>query len=599
MNKLIRTFYILAFDTVLIFFAQIISYSMRYEKIIIFKFLEYLSTSYFFIFLISYIFIFFIFKFRDISHRFFTIDQSRYLFLAFLFLGMVWISFPILLQLNNYPRSIGALTFINFIFLFYASRILINKLLNLKNYRTKNVIFIGFNNKLYDLILAYSQKSKIKSILVEEKSQFIKKNILGVRLININEIFNILDKNQIDEVIIDKQMINHPKVNELFLNLNRYSAKILTMDPNNVSIDNIQQVELNDIIFKGITNLKFTGSFNEKDVILVTGGVGSIGSSIIREINKSFPSTKIICLDISEFQTYLLENELNNKNIKYVIGDINDNNLVSSVIKKYNVNTIFHAAAYKHVPIMEENIYQSFINNCKGTLNLVNNAISLDIKKFIFISSDKAVRPTNIMGLSKRISESIIDHHQQMFLNKKTNTLFCIVRFGNVLESSGSLIPLLRNQIMSGGPVTITHPEVTRYFMTLAEASHLVIESSFLTKGKEVYLFDMGNPMKILDLAKRMINLYGHQIKSNDDEKGIKISFIGLRPGEKMYEELLVDDKSIKTVNTNIFISDESRIDSNNYKKYISFIEKIDNYEVDINLLRKTFDDEYTKYNFK
>ena len=196
-------------------------------------------------------------------------------------------------------------------------------------------------------------------------------------------------------------MINHPKVNELFLNLNRFSAKILTMDPNNVSIDNIQQVELNDIIFKGITNLKFTGSFNEKDVILVTGGVGSIGSSIIKEINKSFPSTKIICLDISEFQTYLLENELNNKNIKYVIGDINDNNLVSSVIKKYNVNTIFHAAACKNVPIMEENIYQSFINNCKGTLNLVNNAISLDIKKFIFISSDKAVRPTNIMGLSK------------------------------------------------------------------------------------------------------------------------------------------------------------------------------------------------------
>lgn len=599
MNKLIRTFYILAFDTVLIFFAQIISYSMRYEKIIIFKFLEYLSISYFFIFLISYIFIFFIFKFRDISHRFFTIDQSRFLFLAFLFLGIVWISFPILLQVNNYPRSIGALTFINFLFLFYASRILINKLLNLKNYRTKNVIFIGFNNKLYDLILAYSQKSKIKSILVEDKSQFIKKNILGVRLTNINEIFNILDKNQIDEVIIDKQMFNHPKVNELFLNLNRFSAKILTMDPNNVSIDNIQQVELNDIIFRGITNLKFTGSFNGNDVILVTGGVGSIGSSIIKEIVKSFPSTQIICLDMSEFQTYLLKNELNNKNIKYVIGDINDNSLVSSVIKKYNVNIIFHAAAYKHVPIMEENIYQSFINNCKGTLNLVNNAINLNIKKFIFISSDKAVRPTNIMGLSKRISESIIDHHQQMFLNKKIETLFCIVRFGNVLESSGSLIPLLRNQIMSGGPVTITHPEVTRYFMTLAEASHLVIESSFLTKGKEIYLFDMGSPMKILDLAKRMINLYGYQIKSNDSEKGIKINFIGLRPGEKMYEELLVNDKSIKTLNTNIFISDESRIDSNNYKKYISYIEKIDNYEVDINFLRETFDDEYTKYNFK
>ena len=201
------------------------------------------------------------------------------------------------------------------------------------------------------------------------------------------------------------------------------------------------------------------------------------------------------------------------------------------------------------------------------------------------------------MGLSKRLSEAIIDYHQQKYLNNEVSTLFCTVRFGNVLESSGSLIPLLRKQIKSGGPITITHPEVTRYFMTLSEAAHLVIESSFLTKGSEIFLFEMGKPMKILDLAKRMINLYGHQVKS-DNDNGIDIKMIGLRPGEKMYEELLVNDKSKSTNNPNIFISDEERIDEKNYQKYINFINSLD-ISLNKELLIKIFSDEYSKYNFK
>ena len=597
MNKKFRNLTIVIFDVGLIFFSQIIAYSLRYEKVIIFDLNQYISLVYFSFFIISYLVIFFIFRFKDISHRYFTIDQSSSLFKGVITLGFLWILLPILLPQTNYPRSIGALTFLNFLFLYYLSRYLIRKILNFKFHnKKKNIIFIGFNNNLFDLILGFAQKNNIKSILIDNRSEFYNKNILGVKLQRIDNLFKILNQNKIDEIVIDKDLINHNIVRKLFLELDNYNSKILTMNSNNKSVDNIQQVELNDIIFRGITDLNFTSSFNEDDVILITGGAGSIGSSIIRELLKNFKEIKIVSLDLSEYQTYIMNEELNSENLHHVIGNINDHKFMTSLIKKFNITIIFHTAAYKHVPFMEENIYQSFQNNCIGTQNLVNISLENNIKKFILISSDKAVRPTNVMGLSKRVSEAIVDYHQQKYLKNKINTIFCIVRFGNVLESSGSLIPLLRKQIKKGGPVTITHPEVSRYFMTLAEAAHLVIESSFITKGSEIFLFDMGKPMKILELAKRMINLYGYQVKS-EREEGIEIKIIGLRPGEKMYEELLVNDKSVSTINPNIFISDEKRINETNYQNYINFINNL-NYFISKEDLRKIFKDEYAKYDF-
>lgn len=597
MNNKYRNLTIVVFDIGLIFFSQIIAYSLRYEKVIIFDLNQYISLIYFSFFIISYLVIFFIFRFKDVSHRFFTIDQSKSLAKGIIALGILWILFPIFIQQINYPRSIGILSFLNFFILYYLSRFLINKILNFKfNNKKKNIIFIGFNNNLFDLILGFVQKNNIKSILIDKNSEFNNKNILGVKLQSLDNLFKILNQNKVDEIIIDKDLLNHDIVKKLFLNLNDYNSRILTMNSNNKSVDDIQQVELNDIIFRGITDLKFSSSFNEDDVVLITGGAGSIGSSIIRELLKNFKEIKIVSLDLSEYQTYIMNEELNSQNLHHVIGNINDYQFMTSLIKKFNINIIFHTAAYKHVPFMEENIYQSFQNNCIGTQNLVNISLENNIKKFILISSDKAVRPTNVMGLSKRVSEAIVDYHQQKYLKNKISTIFCIVRFGNVLESSGSLIPLLRKQIKKGGPVTITHPEITRYFMTLAEAAHLVIESSFITKGSEIFLFDMGKPMKILELAKRMINLYGYQVKS-DLEKGIEIKIIGLRPGEKMYEELLVNDKSKSTINPNIFMSDEKRINETNYQKYIYFINNLD-FFVNKEDLVKIFKDEYAKYNF-
>ena len=597
MNNKYRNLTIIVFDIGLIFFSQIIAYSLRYEKVIIFNLNQYISLIYFSFFIISYLVIFFIFRFKDISHRFFTIDQSKSLAKGIIALGILWILFPIFIQQINYPRSIGILSFLNFFILYYLSRYLINKILNFKfNNKKKNIIFIGFNNNLFDLILGFAQKNNIKSILIDKNSEFNNKNILGVKLQSLDNLFKILNQKKVDEIIIDKDLLNHNIVKKLFLNLNDYNSRILTMNSDNKSVDDIQQVELNDIIFRGITNLKFSSSFNENDVVLITGGAGSIGSSIIRELLKNFKEIKIVSLDLSEYQTYIMNEELNSENLHHVIGNINDHQLMTSIIKKFNITIIFHTAAYKHVPFMEENIYQSFQNNCIGTQNLVNISLENNIKKFILISSDKAVRPTNVMGLSKRVSEAIVDYHQQKYLKNEISTIFSIVRFGNVLESSGSLIPLLRKQIKKGGPVTITHPEITRYFMTLAEAAHLVIESSFITKGSEIFIFDMGKPMKILELAKRMINLYGYQVKS-DLEKGIEIKIIGLRPGEKMYEELLVNDKSISTINPNIFISDEKRINETNYQKYIYFINNLD-FFVNKEDLIKIFKDEYAKYDF-
>ena len=505
---------------------------------------------------------------------------------------------PYFFQILGYPRSLGLLTFLLFLVFYTSSRVIISKLLNYKNDK-KNTIFIGFNENIYDLILAYTKRSNILAIFVDENNQLRYKNILGINIKKLENLINFLNKKIIDQIIIDNKYFKISIIKNLLLNLDQFQAKILSINSENLlSIEDVQQVELDDIINRGITDLNFSGTFEQNDVILITGGAGSIGSSIIKQIVVKFSYLKIICLDSSENNIYKIQNDIKLDNIEYVVGDINDNSLIKHIIDKYNVSIIFHTAAYKHVPIMEFNIYQSLKNNCLGTLCLAEESVKCNIKKFIFVSSDKAVRPSNVMGLSKRLSESIIDYYQQQLKEKKIKTKFSIVRFGNVLESSGSLIPLLRSQIVSGGPITITHKEVTRYFMTLSEAAHLVIESSFLTDGSEIFLFDMGEPIKIVDLAKRMVNLYGRQIKTSPESEGIEIEYIGLRPGEKLYEELLVNNKAIKSENNNIYISQEKRVNSTNYKRYIEFLKK-DLTKISYIDLIENFRDDYIKYNKK
>ena len=319
-----------------------------------------------------------------------------------------------------------------------------------------------------------------------------------------------------------------------------------------LSIDDIlprKRVKKSSVSFYGLT-------------LMITGAGGSIGSEIVRQVIDGNPK-KIVLFELSEINLYSIQEEIETiKNngmlsteIIYVLGDVKDKHRLEEIVFNHKIDYIYHAAAYKHVPIVEyhENISEGLKNNIFGTKVLCEVAVKCNVKKVVVISTDKAVRPTNIMGASKRISEMVV---QSIDANEE-NTKFCIVRFGNVINSSGSVIPLFRKQIAQGGPVTITHKKVTRYFMTIAEASSLVIQAGEYATGGEVFILDMGEQVKILDLAERLIYLSGRNISHDGQGEGIQIQEVGLRPGEKLYEELLISGDKLETSNNKIFKSVE------------------------------------------
>ena len=297
-------------------------------------------------------------------------------------------------------------------------------------------------------------------------------------------------------------------------------------------------MDVEDLLGRDAVKLDNTGlqTLILGNAILVSGAGGSIGSELCRQILKYQPST-LVCLDISEYALYMLEQELSRQhvmvNLVFLTGDVKNQQRVSDVLSQYQPSVVFHAAAYKHVPLMENgNVWEALSNNVIGTHTLAQACIEAGTAKFVLISTDKAVNPTNVMGASKRLAEMVCQG-----LQGKMGTRFVIVRFGNVLGSSGSVIPKFREQIAKGGPVTITHPDITRYFMSIPEAAQLVMQAGLMGEGGEIFVLDMGEPVKIAVLAADMIRLSGLQVED------IKIEYVGLRPGEKLYEELLADDE--------------------------------------------------------
>ncbi len=287
----------------------------------------------------------------------------------------------------------------------------------------------------------------------------------------------------------------------------------------------------------------------------------------MKQIIKLSPK-RLIILESNEYSLYkitqeLKDNESSDLDFISVLGNATDKNLIKDIFSSNNIDIIYHAAAYKHVPLVEANPLSGIENNVFSTKILCEEALIAEVESFTFISTDKAVRPTNVMGASKRLGEQIIQVYAEMVLKNNLKTKFSIVRFGNVLGSSGSVIPLFKNQIEKGGPITITHKEVIRYFMTIKEAVNLVLHSTALSNGGEIFLLDMGKPIKILSLAKRLIEISGLTIKDKINPKGdISIEFIGLRKGEKLYEELLISGESEKTSHPKIFKAKESFINS-------------------------------------
>ena len=324
----------------------------------------------------------------------------------------------------------------------------------------------------------------------------------------------------------------------------------------------IQNLSLDDLLPRGRVETN-TISNAENQNILISGAGGSIGSEIVRQVLGNNPLS-IILLEVSEYNLYVIEKEciaikksknLDTQIIPY-LGDIRDKNHLNNFFQKYKINSVFHSAAYKHVPLVEDqnNIIKACENNILGTYYLALASINNNVDSFVMISTDKAVRPSNIMGASKRMAEMLI----QSLDIKSLNTKFSMVRFGNVINSSGSVIPLFLDQISRGGPVTVTDKNVTRYFMTIPEAANLVLQASDMAQGGEVFILDMGEQLNIMDLAKRLVHLSGRSIATTNKEEGIEIIEVGLRPGEKMFEELLISGDQLKTKNPKIFKSMES-----------------------------------------
>lgn len=322
----------------------------------------------------------------------------------------------------------------------------------------------------------------------------------------------------------------------------------------------MQDLSIDDILPRARVKKSLVSFYGQS--LMVTGAGGSIGSEIVRQLLNGRPK-KIVLFEISEVNLYYIQSEIEaikkaqeyTTEIVGLLGDVKNKQRVQEVVLNHKIDTIYHAAAYKHVPIVEhiENITEGIRNNIFGTKVICEVADLFNVNKVVVISTDKAVRPTNIMGASKRLAEMIVQSRN----SKSSNTKFCMVRFGNVINSSGSVIPLFRKQIAAGGPVTITHKKVTRFFMTIAEASSLVIQAGEFAEGGDVFILDMGEQVKILDLAEKLIYLSGRNISENGDNDGIEIKEVGLRPGEKLFEELLISGRELQTPNNKIFKSIE------------------------------------------
>jgi FlaA1/EpsC-like NDP-sugar epimerase len=331
-------------------------------------------------------------------------------------------------------------------------------------------------------------------------------------------------------------------------------------------IDELQDVKIEDLLGRDPVNPseRLIKANIQNKVVMVTGAGGSIGSELCRQIITCSPAS-LVLFELSEFALYNIEQELKNHIAQYkittriipVLGSVQDLARLQTVMQSFNVKTLYHAAAYKHVPLVEFNVTEGVRNNVFGTWHAAEAAINAGVDTFVLISTDKAVRPTNIMGASKRLAELVL----QALSMRQSSTRFCMVRFGNVLGSSGSVVPLFREQIRRGGPITVTHKDIIRYFMTIPEAAQLVIQAGAMGEGGDVFVLDMGEPVKIADLARRMVHLMGLEVKDEVHPNGdIEIHYTGLRPGEKLYEELLIGGNELPTEHPRIMKANESAL---------------------------------------
>ena len=528
--------------------------------------------------------------FQDESMRWALVVLLGYLLISqiLIFLGVT----------PDIPRAATAIhVFLLYIWIWNSRIVLqffISRTLHPEFYTQKkeNVLIYGVGHITKDLMHVLHQTHKFKIVgIIDVNDNFIGARVLGVKVypkdnlesliteLEVNHVFFVLPSHQrhIQERIV-KQLENVPvKISEI--------PSLEEITSGRIKLSDIKPVDVLDVLqrntVKPDTSLL---AKNIKDkIVMVTGAGGSIGSELCRQILKQQPKA-LVLFELSEYALYAIHSDLQKlaKNMQQErqlptvtplhvhLGSVTNQKLIELLCNQYDVQTIYHAAAYKHVPIVESNEYEGVINNFVGTYNTLKGAVSAGVETFVAISTDKAVRPTNVMGATKRMAELAC---QAMAADQSTTTI-SMVRFGNVLGSSGSVVPLFNKQIAAGGPITLTHPDVTRYFMTIPEAAQLVIQAGAMAHGGEVFVLDMGEPVKIMDLAKRMITLSGLKVKDTHTPNGdIEIVIAGLRPGEKLYEELIIDGDNIEKTQHPLIMKAKERFYS--YEEISSVVEQI------------------------
>ena len=485
----------------------------------------------------------------------------------------IYMAYKILLGINMF-RSYYPFNFLIMLMLLGASRMLVRFVRGIEKRRhkkgeTHNVMIVGGGAAATMLIKEYQMSSRKINIacIIDDNPGKKGKRLNDVPIIgNRDDIVDAADKYSIEEIVIAIPSATPEEVRALIAICQQTGARVRRLPAIASTLTESLSASVRDVNYEDllgrdsvvIKNPELHEFIHDK-VVMVTGGGGSIGSELCRQIVANEPK-KLLIVDIYENSTYELEMELRryypNADFEVLIASVRDYERLDTIFAKYRPDVVYHAAAHKHVPLMENSPNEAIKNNCLGTLNLAKVSDKYGVKRFVMISTDKAVRPTNVMGATKRICEMIVQTY-----NKRSDTEFVAVRFGNVLGSNGSVIPLFLKQIEAGGPVTLTHREITRFFMTIPEAVSLVLTAGLMAKGGEIFILDMGEPVKIYDLACNLIRMKGYE-----PEKDIKIEVVGLRPGEKLYEELLMDEEGLQeTENQKIHIGKPIDLDEEEF----------------------------------
>lgn len=468
---------------------------------------------------------------------------------------------------------------------------------------SKKVLVVGAGRAGNMILRELFENPELKKVpvgVVDDDRNKIGKQVFGVPVLGTTEdISNIVQDKAIDEIIFCIANINPIRKKEIINICKNTKCKVKTIPgiyeiiDEKVNLTKLRDIQIEDLLGREPVkmNLNDMDKIIKNKTVMVTGGGGSIGSELCRQIAKYEPR-KLIIVDIYENNAYEIQQELVRKrpelDLDVMIASVRDEEKMDSLFEIYKPEIVFHAAAHKHVPLMEYSPCEAIKNNVFGTLNVANIADKYKVEKFVLISTDKAVNPTNIMGATKRCCEMIIQN-----INKKSETEFVAVRFGNVLGSNGSVVPLFKKQIAEGGPVTVTHREVTRFFMTIPEAVSLVLQASAMAQGGEIFVLDMGEPVKIVDLAENLIKLSGYEPYVD-----IPIKFTGLRPGEKLYEEVLMEEEGLRrTSNNKIKIGKPIDIDEKEFVKELNILKRVafNNQDEKVDLIMKSIVPTYVR----